>query len=161
MPELSEMQQAKLDAAPAFARFLVERARQAQADPHGSVTRMRRTVTEWAPRIAAMLVPLLAFLTWLCFRRPKRYFVEHLVFALHLHAAAFFLLSVSAVLRWGPVGAVTSLGLVALSFLSARAVFEQSRVATAFKLVAIGTVYSIFLGLGIAGAGAFGLLSKG
>ena len=161
VPALSDAQQHKLDEAPRWARWLYERAREAQKDPRAAVARMRRTMSEWAPRIAALLVPLCALLTWLCFRTPKLYFVEHLVFALHLHATAFLLLLVSDVLRWGPIGLVVSIAGVVIVFRAARVVFGQSRVATFFKLCAIGTGYSMFLGFGVAGVAALGFLSRG
>ena len=153
-------QELKLQQHP-WLRALLDRARAAQKDPSATVARMKRTAFDWAPRIAALLVPLLALLTWLFFRRPKRYFVEHLVFALHAHAAAFLLLLVSELLRWDPIGLVTFFACIAVVFLSARAVFAQSRVATAFKLAAIGTIYATFLGLCVVGVLALGFLSRG
>jgi hypothetical protein len=161
VPELSAADEAELGADSPFLRKVHERALDAKKDPRAAVERARHMISEWAPRIAACLVPLLAFLTWLCFRTPKLYFVEHLVFALHLHATAFLLLLVSEVLPWDPVGLVVFLALVVVIFRAARVVFQQSRVATTFKLAAIGAVYSIFLGIGIAGVAAFGFLSKG
>jgi len=161
VPQLNDVQQHKLDAAPAWARMLYERARAAQQDPRAAVARMRRTISEWAPRIAALLVPLCALLTWLCFRRPKLYFVEHLVFALHLQATAFLLLLIAELTRWAPIGFAATIAGIVIVFRGARVVFQQSRVATFFKLCAVGCVYGIFLGFGIAGVAAFGFLGGG
>ena len=41
------------------------------------------------PLAMVFLLPAFALLVKLIFRRPHRYFVKHLVFALHLHSAAF------------------------------------------------------------------------
>ncbi|HEY2742993.1 MAG TPA: DUF3667 domain-containing protein [Polyangia bacterium] len=160
VPTLDAAHEQKLAQHPLL-RFFYERMRESQKDPTAAVERMKRTMFDWAPRIAALLVPLFALLTWLCFRRPKRYFVEHLVFALHAHATALLLLLVAELLRWGPIGLAAFVGGVALLFLAARAVFAQSRVATALKLLAIGTIYGTFLGVCVTAVVALGFLSRG
>jgi hypothetical protein len=155
------VEDAKIEKAPPMIRALIERAREARKDPQGTVLRVRHTVTEWAPRIAAFLVPLLAFLTWLFFRRPKLFFVEHLVFALHAHATAFLLLLVGEVLHWGPIGFFTFLAGIALVFLALRRVFAQSRLRTGLKLVVIGFVYSLALGVIVGLVAAWGFFARG
>jgi hypothetical protein len=151
---------AKLEKAPAIVRAVVERARAAKKDPQNTILRVRHTLNEWAPRIAAFLVPLLAFLTWLMFRRPKLFFVEHLVFALHAHATAFLLLLVTEVVPWGLVGFAAFVALTVLTFMGMRRVFEQSRVKTAFKLVAVGFVYSLALGVSVGLVALWGFVSR-
>jgi hypothetical protein len=43
----------------------------------------------WAPRVMFVLVPLLAWLVGIAFRRAGRHYPQHLYFALHVHAAWF------------------------------------------------------------------------
>ena len=43
------------------------------------------------PLAMVFLLPAFALLVKLTFRRPRRYFVEHLVFALHVHSTAFLM----------------------------------------------------------------------
>ncbi|MGZ3442856.1 MAG: hypothetical protein ACXVDD_25220, partial [Polyangia bacterium] len=116
--------------------------------------------SEWAPRVAAGLVPLFALLTWLLFRRPRLFFVEHLVFALHMHATAFLLLTVGAVVRWGPIGAISSLAIPVVMFLAMRRVFGQSRLRTSWKFVLIWICYGMVLAVGLAVVGVLGFVSR-
>lgn len=142
-----------------FVKDIFQRVQANAKDPQATIARVRHALTEWAPRIAAGLVPLMALLTWLVFRRPKLYFVEHLVFALHAHATAFFLLLVTEVLPFGIVGVIAFFAMLALLFLAARRVFEQSRLATALKLSFVAFVYSMFLGTGIGVVAALGFFA--
>lgn len=140
----------------ALVRRFVLRAEEVQKDPQGASRRAERALTAWAPRIAAGLVPLLAFLTWLLFRRPKLYFVEHLVLALHAHATGFLLLLVAELARHGLVGLVAFIAMMAWSFLALRRVFGQSRLRTGLKLATISAVYGLFVAFGIAAAAVAG-----
>ncbi len=112
--------------APAFARWIDKRVRERlgitdKLDPAEVNRRSREIFIANVPKVLAVLVPLFALILMLFFRRPKLYFVEHLVFALHLHATAFLLLLVSDLLRWPPVGFVTTLAFLVVGFLGARA----------------------------------------
>lgn len=55
---------------------------------------------EYIPTLAFALVPLFAGFLQLLFARRGRYYVEHLVFALHLHAYAFLVAALALVLPW-------------------------------------------------------------
>jgi hypothetical protein len=69
---------------------------------------------EWTPRLMFVLVPLVAWLVAVARRRANRRYPAHLVFTLHLYAAAFGARAVTAGL--GAVGPpVFGAGLVALS----------------------------------------------
>jgi len=152
--------QQEIEKAPPFVRNVLERAMEAQKDPKAAGRRVQQALAEWGPRIAAGLVPWLAFLTWIFFRRPKLFFVEHLVFALHTHATAFLLMTIVELARWKPVGMV-EIAIPVLMFLALRRVFGQSRLRTAWKFVLIWLFYGIALGLGVALAAAVGFFSRG
>ncbi len=158
--EISAKEAAELEHSPRIVRGIVARAREAQKDPQATIARVRHTITEWAPRIAAGLVPLFALLTWILFRTPKLYFVEHLVFALHAHATAFLLLLPGELPHVGALGTAGFVALLVLLFMAMRTVFGQSRLQTAWKLVVAGVVYSMFLGIGIAAVAALGFFAK-
>lgn len=161
VPPISDVDRAKIDQKAPILVPLIERVRDAQKDPKGTVQRVRRTMADYAPKIAAGLVPLLALLTWVFFRRPKRFFVEHLIFALHEHATAFALLTVDELLPWGPVSFAVTIALPVLAFMAMRRVFGQSRARTAWKFVLIGFVYSMALGVGIGAVALIGFLARG
>jgi hypothetical protein len=149
-----------IEKAPPMLRGYLHRAMDAKNDPKAAGRRVQQALNEWGPRIAAGLVPFFAFLTWILFRRPKLFFVEHLVFALHLHATAFLLMTVGDLLRWWPVGAVTGVAIPVLMFLAMRRVFGQSRLRTSWKFVLVWIFYGVVLGAGIAVVAAIGFFGR-
>jgi Protein of unknown function (DUF3667) len=161
MPELTAADKAKIEQKSHFLARFFDRIVEAQKDPKATARRIEQTLTEWAPRIAAGLVPLLAILTWILFRRPKRLFVEHLVFALHAHATAFLLLMVTKLLPWGAVGFAATIALAVLSFMAMRRVFGQSWLRTSWKYLIIGFVYGISLAFGIVAVALVGFMARG
>jgi hypothetical protein len=159
LPDVSHVDRAKVGARAPLLIPLYERVVEANKDPKGTNDRIRRTFVDYAPKIAAGLVPLFALLTWIFFRRPKRFFVEHLIFALHAHATAFALLTV-ALVPWWPVGTAVTIALPVLTFMAMRRVFGQSRLRTSWKFVLIGFVYLTALAFGIAAVALIGFLAR-
>lgn len=105
-----------------------------------------------APRVMALLVPLFALMTMSLFRRPRRFFVEHLVLSLHVHAVAFCALIVGLLSRWEH-GALVSLVPVAVWMTVAlRVLFGQSWWLTIVKSAVIVLFYSVLVALGIIAA---------
>ncbi|HEX8363007.1 MAG TPA: DUF3667 domain-containing protein [Longimicrobium sp.] len=97
-------------------------------------------------RIMFLLLPLFSFLLLLLYHRQRRKYLEHLIFALHLHAFAFIVLGLLALL---PEGARVSDGIGSLFvplvliylFLAMRSVYRQSRAKTTLKLALIVAGY--------------------
>ena len=58
------------------------------------------------------LLPFLALALAICYFRKRRFFVEHLVFAMHVQTFAFLVLSVALLVPTGPIGAWVNLILV-------------------------------------------------
>ena len=144
-----------------WVKRLLERVRVVQHDPAAASRRAQQAIVDYAPKIAAVLVPLLAFMTWIFFRRKKLFFVEHLVFALHAHATAFLLLLPSELLRFSIVGFAGFVAMVVITFMAMRRVFGQSRWSTLWKSTLIAFVYSLFLGVGTGLAAVVGLFGLG
>lgn len=140
-------------------RRLLERVDAVARDPRGAGQRVKATLTEWVPRIVALMVPLFALLTMSFFRRPARLYVEHLVFALHAHSAAFLLFTVGELARNGWLDLVGTVALAAWIFVAARRVFQQSWWRLSWKVPLIAVLYAIFLGVGTAAAAIVGLFS--
>jgi cytochrome bd-type quinol oxidase subunit 2 len=111
-------------------------------------------------RAMFLLLPLFSFLLFLLYLRQRRHYLEHLIFALHLHAFAFIILGFLAML---PEAARLSDGTGSLFvpimsiylFLAMRAVYRQSRTKTTVKLALLvgGYVPAMIV------AGAIGLLA--
>jgi Protein of unknown function (DUF3667) len=92
--------------------------------PYGysSFEEMRAAVdaarVEWMPRVMFVLVPFVAWLVALARRRSKRHYPAHLVFTLHVYAAAFGARAVAAALGAAGPPALAE-GLVTLTWLYA------------------------------------------
>lgn len=150
MGDEAQLAQAEQKVQSPLVKRILERVRMVQKDPTAATRRAQQAVAEYAPKVSAVLVPLFAFMTWLFFRRPKLYFVEHLVFALHTHATAFLLLLVGELLRFDLVGFVMFAAMIVLTFMAMRRVFGRSRWSTLWRSALIAGVYSVALGAGVA-----------
>ena len=134
------------------------RIKEVQKDPQAAARRAGQALTDWGPRIMAVLVPLFALLTFGFFRRPPHFYVEHLVFALHLHAAAFFMWLLRDLVKHHS-GVLLLLGIVVWIFLAARNFFEQSWWRLSWKLPLIGIIYLTFVALGVSGVALWGIFN--
>jgi Protein of unknown function (DUF3667) len=116
-----------------------------------------------APKAMFVFLPVIAFLHMLLYWWPRHRYVEHLLFFLHLHAMAF---SVAIVLvglfaigdtwpRWeGPLNYVINplvWATAVYSVFAMRRVFRRSWAGTLLKAFVMLIVYSVVLGLGVAG----------
>jgi hypothetical protein len=127
---------------------------------------MRRAVREPAlfdsqlnariPAIGFLLCPAFALLLAVAYRRTRRFYPEHLAFALHAHAFAFLVLAGAMTVRltgWRAVGdgakfvalAATALWL----FVGMREVYGGSRLRTALTLAGIALGYAAAFGIGL------------
>jgi uncharacterized protein DUF3667 len=101
------------------------------------------------PRAMFVFLPLLALVMKLLYWRPKRYYVEHLLFLVHNHAFVFLAFAIVALTTSIPVagGYLGFLdGLIWLYmfwyiFRAMRVFYGQSRVLTFTKYVTIGFAY--------------------
>jgi hypothetical protein len=109
------------------------------------------------PRAMFLFLPLIAGALWLLYWRPRRHYVEHLVFFLHAHAAAFLvgtavLLVVKAgsVLPWFSFAlpllmAAVYLWLAFYIYFAMRRFYGQGRLRTLLKYSVLGVVYLLAL----------------
>lgn len=109
-----------------------------------------------APQAMFGLVPLQAALLALVYRRRRRRFPLHLVFALHAHAAMFALLAATGALAVVAPRAVRAplagAGLAAIAVylpLAMRRVYGGRWAPTLARAVVIGAVYSVALGAAV------------
>jgi hypothetical protein len=115
------------------------------------------------PKMMLLFLPLMAATMLLLYWRPRRYYVEHLVFYLHVHAAMF--LALSALMLLGalarlvpPLGAVTAVAGFAMAgyagwyvWRAMRVYYGNGRTLTLAKFAAIAFAYAVFLGASVAG----------
>ncbi len=122
------------------------------------------TLRSHVPTMMLFCVPLFAFVLKVLYIRQRRYYVEHLVYALHIHTFVYVAVVVITLLgmgaqRWLPAVQpllVSLLSLVVLGqvFVSIRRVYRQGWFFTTFKFLLGGFAYLIILVIGV-GATAF------
>jgi hypothetical protein len=125
-------------------------------DPKEASRRVRMVLISNTPKVMALLVPLFALLLMLFFRR--RFYVEHLVMALHAHSFAFLSGTLAELTRSGRIENLTLLAACGWTYVAMHTVYEQSWLRTAWKALLIFVVYTIFVGIGVSAAMIGGLL---
>jgi hypothetical protein len=105
-------------------------------------------------------IPLFAFLLKALYVRKHRYYVEHLVYALHIHSFVYLAVTVTTLIgiglaHWSAVAQsliCTALGFVIFGqvFVSIRRVYRQGWFFSTFKFVLGGIVYLVILSCAVA-----------
>lgn len=111
------------------------------------------------PKMMFVFLPLMALVMLPLYWRPRRYYVEHLVFFLHTHAAMFLILLLERALAWitaalaglRPVGGfvVPAAGIYAIWYVyrAMRIYYGQDRWFTVTKFLVVGFAYTAFLAI--------------
>ncbi|HST62153.1 MAG TPA: hypothetical protein VLK84_25850, partial [Longimicrobium sp.] len=102
-----------------------------------------------APTGIFLMMPLFAFILKLLYWRRKRFYVEHFVFALHVHAFAFLLLTAMMLLRNDWVDAVLGVWFVVALFIAMKRVYGQGYIRTLLKYFLLSQAYMFVLVVGI------------
>lgn len=127
---------------PAF-QFLSRQVARLLTNPERAVDQFQ----DQMPIALFFLLPAYALLLKIVYLRANTYFVEHFVFALHLHAFAFLVFTLLALLpegrTWaGALEGVVYLLLLAYYFLALRRYYRQGRLKTLFKFSILLASYS-------------------
>jgi hypothetical protein len=111
------------------------------------------------PSMMLCCIPLFAFVLKVLYFRQRRYYVEHLVYALHIHtfvylAAVVITLLGMAVERAAPalqpvVASILSFVAFGMVFVSIRRVYRQGWFISTFKFVLGGIAYFVVLVLAV------------
>lgn len=120
-----------------------------------------------APRAMFLFLPVVAMIMMALYWRPRRYYVEHLLFSIHNHAFAFLLLTLLALLTrvlpdsiGDALTAIAWLYIPYYLFVGMRRVYGQSRQRTAAKLTVLSVAYLIGLALTIGLIGVYSVWSS-
>lgn len=130
-----------------FERGIYSATQKLQNDPAA----LNGPLMTWIPRILFILLPLYAMVLFLFYVRKRKsfYFVDHLVFSLNVHTAAFVVLILAAIAAqvidglW--VGAFVFLSLAVYVLLAMKRFYAQSWLMTVVKWISVGFIYSSFL----------------
>lgn len=111
------------------------------------------------PQMMFVLLPIYAALLMLMYVGSGRFYVEHFVFALHVHASAFLLyLAMIALVRWPGVVAMLLLWLMLYVYLAMKKVYGQGWIVTGLKYVVLAFAYVFLLAIGVSVAFASAIL---
>lgn len=153
--EVQLADEAKASRLPPFLRWLKLRA-QRKIGPHGVNARL--VFETFRANLSTMMlccIPLFAALLKLLYLRQRRFYIEHFVYALHIHGFFYIAVLLTALLamaadRWAPAFStpIIWLGVFAVLtqvILSIRQVYRQSWPMTAAKFVFGGMIYAVVL----------------
>jgi hypothetical protein len=116
-----------------------------------------KTMTHNIPRMMFVFLPLMAGVVALLYWRPRRYYVEHLVFLLHNHSVLFLGFVAQALIEtlahlWRPLamlGSITGFALFLYvlwyPYAAMRRYYGQGRTLTGAKYLFIGLAYGLCL----------------
>jgi hypothetical protein len=138
---------------PLFDRPLQEAGERARENPH----EFADAFFDNLPRVFFLLLPAFALLLKLFYWRQDRYYLDHLIFALHYHAFVFldFVLLLLLGRPWVPdllawlLVPILGLGLVLYLPLALRRVYGGSWWMTLLKLLGLAVIYTFVFGVGV------------
>jgi hypothetical protein len=122
--------------------------------------RITRTVVAQMPKVFFVFLPIYAFLLYLFFHRQRKFYVEHFVFSLHLHAFAFMALIPLPILGmpglpafFDQAGDILSGPLIVAVFvyiyIALKRVYGQGWRITALKYSVLWILYMALFGAGV------------
>lgn len=120
-----------------------------QLPPNVALRRATDAIIDELPKVMFLLLPVYALLLKLIYIRRRRYYIEHFVFALHVHAFAFIMFVLVLLFRADWVMPLVSLVIAVYTLLAMKRVYAQGYMKTTLKWLALGFVYAILLGLGV------------
>jgi len=116
------------------------------------------------PYVMFVMLPLFAFLLKLLYIRRGRFYMEHMIFSLHVHAHAFFaftvgLLMAESSVQWVNTASTVVEGAPLVYLVGAMAhVYDQGWIKSTFKAFLLLLMYSLVLTVGLIGLPIVALL---
>jgi len=112
-------------------------------EPRDAARQLIRGYLDHVPQMMFIMLPLFAALLKVLYAGSRRFYVEHFVFALHLHAFAFFTYLVMIGVRWPPLVAVLWLWLFVYVYVALKRVYRQGWLVTVTKYMMLGAAYTV------------------
>jgi hypothetical protein len=109
-----------------------------------------RQYSEYLPHMVFFLLPLFAFILKLLYIRRRRYYAEHFVFALHVHAFVFMMFILMLAFRNTNVNLVLAAWTAVYTWLAMKKVYGQGIFRTTIKYATLGFAYSFALTIALA-----------
>ena len=113
----------------------------------------------YAPYALFLMMPVFALYLKLLYLGSGKRYGEHLLFALHSNAFAFIMLGAMILIDQGGVKFLLWLWLLAYLPWAMRRVYQRGRRATAWRWLALMTVYTVTIGVGLLLSMGVGILT--
>jgi hypothetical protein len=108
-----------------------------------------REFLDQVPTVMFIMLPVYALLLKILYIRRRRFYVEHFIFALHVHALTFVLFLLALLLRSVPVLPGLLLAWLPMyTLIAMKRVYGQGWFKTGAKWFVLGNVYIMVLGFG-------------
>jgi len=105
-----------------------------------------------APRVLFVLLPVYALLLFAFHFRRRRYYVEHFVFALHVHAFIFLLLVPTLLLNIAWLHTLCFVVILLYAFIAMKRFYHQSYLVALIKGFFLWVLYWVLFAVGLVGA---------
>lgn len=135
-----------------FEKWIESRIKEKIGEDGTKLELFLQTLRDHIPTMMLCCVPLFAFVLKVLYFRQRRYYIEHLVYALHIHTFAYVAVLVITLLGMGANRAIPavqpiivfalSIAALVLVFLSIRRVYRQNWFMTTFKFALGGVIYA-------------------
>jgi hypothetical protein len=143
----------------AFALWLEKQVKEKIGEDGARAKFFLETLRSNIPAMMLCCIPLFAFILKVLYIRKGRFYVEHLVYALHIHTFLYVAVIITSLAVMGANRTVPALGgwitgvmvcaIVVQIFLSIRRVYKQSWLMTMLKFLFGGLVYCVILVLAV------------
>ncbi|GGH04682.1 DUF3667 domain-containing protein [Mucilaginibacter phyllosphaerae] len=112
-----------------------------------------------APKVMFLLLPLFALILKVAFWKNHKLYVEHIIYAIHLHCFLFLFLTITILVKiiipdnWETlisiIQAAATLSIIWYIYRSLRLVYNRTRWRTVSKMVGVSFMYSMVFGLSV------------
>ncbi|HEX6560342.1 MAG TPA: DUF3667 domain-containing protein [Longimicrobiales bacterium] len=124
----------------------------ADLGPREGTRRMVRALLDQAPRVLFVLLPVYALLLFAFYWRQRRYYVEHFVFALHVHSFIFLMLIPGLLLDIAWLHTLIFVSILLYVLVAMKRFYEQSYIVVLLKGFVLWLCYWVVFAVGLLGA---------
>ncbi|MCB9258193.1 MAG: DUF3667 domain-containing protein [Ignavibacteriales bacterium] len=128
-----------------FSRYMNNKAKYLQSLGPDAKSLFVKELLNQLPKVMFFLLPIFALILKLIYIRKKMFYVEHLVFSLHIHTFIFVMLLFTAFISFDYFTLIIIVIITAYLFFSLRNFYEQSIAKTIVKFGLLTFLYMLVL----------------
>ncbi|HSU16853.1 DUF3667 domain-containing protein [Longimicrobium sp.] len=117
-------------------------------EPRDAMRQITKEYLDHVPQMMFVMLPLFALILKFLYVGGRRFYVEHFVFALHVHAFAFLSYLIMLAVRWPPLVATLCAWMMLYVLIAMKRVYRQGWLATLFKYGFLGVAYVVMISIG-------------